>query len=323
MKPEGASNTAYGCHCGCTIDGGFAGPHNDTIPLNNDVTKLQGGTRMMSFGPHNAAKKDIAPDTVPHGGQNTAKKLLYSRTDRPWTGTAPGKAFSGLPYKSGPKHKGPGGPGAGAGPNSGGGLDDDWGDDEGRRLKGPRGPQGPGRQDALDTFMAPPPPAAMKCGKVQHPCMPYPHMANPVADNVSAAPSSGLNLKTGKGPGTFDQNPYAGAQMISAPAERVPQQQPIGRMKTNMPKKDTFGAYPAHMADPYQDDPLASLDKSAKGKRNPVIKTQNYKPQMPIVNVWDAPIGLQTKAGIKKGHAKITGEKTNYLSDKGRLGTTV
>ena len=42
-----------------------------------------------------------------------------------------------------------------------------------------------------------------------------------------------------------------------------------------------------------------------------------------IVNVWDAPIGLQTKAGIKKGHAKITGEKTNYLSDKGRLGTTV
>ena len=31
-----------------------------------------------------------------------------------------------------------------------------------------------------------------------------------------------------------------------------------------------------------QDDPLASLDKSAKGKRNPVIKTQNYKPQMPV-----------------------------------------
>ena len=67
-----------------------------------------------------------------------------------------------------------------------------------------------------------------------------------------ALPRTGLNLKTGKGPGTFDQNPYAGAQMISAPAERVPQQQPIGRMKTNMPKKDTFGAYPAHMADPYQ-----------------------------------------------------------------------
>merc|ERR1711976_328409 len=108
-----------------------------------------------------------------------------------------------------------------------------------------------------------------------------------------------------------------GAQRNAAPRQ-------IGKPKTNMRKKDTFGDYPKHWGDPYQDDPLKALDDKngrwAKGKPNIYTCRCVGAPTIPVVNVWDHPACLQSKAGVVKGVAD-TGENGTFMSDKGRLGS--
>lgn len=300
---------------------------------------------MMRFGP--PKRQVIAPDVVPNGGKQNAIKQLYNRQDRPWNGTAPGREFSRPAYMAVPPE------GAedtvrailknaqrrqGQGQGQGQGQDyDDFGDSgNGRRMKsgrpsgGPRGGQeAPDSLEAFKRQMAPPP---MKAGKVAIPYSAYPASAeDPYETPPGQLPIQGLQMKMGKGFDTFDPQIYEGQHMTAAPqpsamalAAMANVSKPVGKMKTNMRKKDTFGAYPAHMSDPYKDNPLGESGRAAtKGKPPFKIKTQRVKPTMPIVNVWSAPAGLQTKAGVMDGTNRITGARTTFMSDKGRLGTTV
>eukprot|EP00667_Euglena_gracilis_P015857 EG_transcript_16541 len=286
----------HDCHttCGCTLDGGIGPPLFDTVPGEKDTA--QAGSRMMRYGP--AGQADIGPDVVPNGGAGVAKKLLYSRGDRPWNSTARGGEFGRYPYMAGGYRDGDG--------------------DGGRRLKAARSA---GKGDSLDHFQADMG-QPMKTGKVRPPYTSYPYMSDPTQRVPLGA--SGLAFKAGCGPEVFDPSIHTGGQMVSDPNHGlrngyVPR--PVGKMQTNLRKKDTFGAYPEHLADPYKDNPLG--DDKAKGKRPFLTKTVYGKPNMPIVNVWDPPAGLQTKAGVRAGIDGTTGARGTVLCDAGRLGTTM
>jgi hypothetical protein len=135
----------------------------------------------------------------------------------------------------------------------------------------------------------------------------------------------GVNMKAGRAPKLFDSDAHKGPQAV--PAEATPvKKEPIAKMTTNMPKKDTFGGHPKYMSDPYKDDPIKELDDKtrrwAKGKPNMLTCVCRGAPTIPIVNVWDYPACLQTKSGVTKGQHTITGENSTYLHDRGRFGTT-
>eukprot|EP00996_Jenningsia_fusiforme_P001679 NODE_2548_length_1172_cov_62.523598_g2329_i0.p1 GENE.NODE_2548_length_1172_cov_62.523598_g2329_i0~~NODE_2548_length_1172_cov_62.523598_g2329_i0.p1 ORF type:complete len:300 (+),score=33.96 NODE_2548_length_1172_cov_62.523598_g2329_i0:157-1056(+) len=285
--------------CDARADGGFMPQALDTEPGGDPPPRLRGnngGTRMMKLGP--VRQRDVMPDTVPGGGATTAQKLLYSRRDRPWAGTAKGKDFG---YRSGNSLP----------------QDDDYG-----RMKSVQSPM---RDRALPPTLPP-----MRTGKVRAPMVAYPHLPDDVNGKdagalVASASRTGLNMKIGKPTGCFDNNPYAGPQMVSDANPRAPRApQPIAKMRTNTRKRDTFGAYPEYISDPYKDDPLADdRGRWAKGKRGIYTQVVRVKPTMPVVNVWDAPAGLQTKGAVRTGTNVVTKERNTYLSDKGRLGTTL
>jgi hypothetical protein len=66
---------------------------------------------------------------------------------------------------------------------------------------------------------------------------------------------------------------------------------------------------------PLRDDPLQC--------RRPFKTQQTFgKPSMPVVNVWEAPAGLQTKAGVRSIADHPTGRPVTALTEVGRLGTT-
>eukprot|EP01006_Ploeotia_vitrea_P064052 TRINITY_DN86826_c0_g1_i1.p1 TRINITY_DN86826_c0_g1~~TRINITY_DN86826_c0_g1_i1.p1 ORF type:complete len:310 (-),score=37.31 TRINITY_DN86826_c0_g1_i1:145-1074(-) len=278
-------------------DGGFMPKPMDTVPLNGPAPlRAKGGTRYMKHGPAKT-EAPVVVDTVPTGGKNTAKKELHSRRDKPWTGTTKPKEFSRPEYMTD------------------------------MPLAAAPGPVGP------PTMSAPPPPP-MRTGKVMHKPIDYPHIPQP---EVKPEPRfKGKNMRTGKGPALFDNDEMRkGPQQLAPPpldpvdrlAQRAAAPRPIGRMKTNTRKKDTFGDYPKYVSDPYKDDPLKELDEKnnrwAKNKPNIYTCVCKGAPTIPVVNVWDHPACLQSKAGVVKGRSKISGEDTMWMSDKGRLGTTV
>jgi hypothetical protein len=161
--------------------------------------------------------------------------------------------------------------------------------------------------------------APLRTGKAREPYSKYPHSHGmPLKPEPDFA---GRNLKTGRAPDYFDTSCCTGPQMVSESRPRM-KSRPTGRMITNMRRKDTFGDHPEHSPDPHKDNPLGGdpcVLKRPFCRPCPPIS----KPCIPIVNVWDHPACLQTKAGVCVGYSRVTGERTTYLSDKGRLETTI
>eukprot|EP00993_Chasmostoma_nieuportense_P001967 NODE_2801_length_1087_cov_67.769792_g2671_i0.p1 GENE.NODE_2801_length_1087_cov_67.769792_g2671_i0~~NODE_2801_length_1087_cov_67.769792_g2671_i0.p1 ORF type:complete len:339 (+),score=45.93 NODE_2801_length_1087_cov_67.769792_g2671_i0:43-1017(+) len=306
-------------------DGGIMPQRFDTVPNErSDTLRTKYGTRQMRFGPSFAT--DIPPDTIPNGGQQVFKKELYTRGGGgPWTSTTKPKEFGQPGYLSdtqvgNPQRTSPFG-------RSRQGQNTDWSEHQEGRNKGLPG-RLPGRGYGGSTRSDLPP---MRTGKVSPPLSTHPHIADG-DPKISNNYKSGLQMKTGRAPGIFDQGIHKGEHQVAhlkpAGLDKIAslsgQPAPLAKMRTNMRKQDYFGSYPEHMADPYVDDPLAdSQGRWAKGKRGIYTSVSRVKPCHPVVNVWDSPAGLQTRGGVKVGHSKISGEKVNFVSDVGRLGTTV
>lgn len=296
----------YRLCCDLRNDGGLLPIPHDTVPL-QPTEPLRGPGLRASRMKHGPPKRsDIPADTVPNFAAHQTKKALFTKSDGPWT-TAPGKFFSTPPYM----------------PTGGDGSGDGTG-----RAKASHAGGAIGNAEGTNTGGAALHAHPMKMGKHSPPMAAYPHMADCAV--VDKGTLRGPTLRTGRGPALFDSNIHAaGGQMVPEPpatgadkaAWLAKRPQPIAKMHTNTRKKDTFGDYPAHMSDPYKDNPLAD-DRGRYGRERiglyaGVPKT---KPSMPIVNVWDA--GVQTKAGVRLGQDMSTGETAHYLTEVGRLGTT-
>jgi len=287
MHSLGRAYPGHDCHCrcGCTVDGGLGPALFDTEPANPPPRPSRHGT--LRFGP--PSRLAIAPDTVPTGGAVVAAKRLHQRRDRPWTSTATSREFSRPGYLA-----------AGADPDTLG-ME--------------------ARAKDTGTKNSPMKLKPMKTGKWQHPLSAYPHMSHSV---MRAPTAGGLSLKVGRGTGLFDPNIHSGGHMVSLPKTGIPDApppRPRSRPSDSRWRWGTFGGYPAHLPEPYSDNPLRDDPLQC---RRPFKTQQTFgKPSMPVVNVWEAPAGLQTKAGVRSIADHPTGHPVTALTEVGRLGTTL